>query len=207
MTQELDLERELLQELEKLDSIFVHDNEDSQHVYTPSRTGRLSRDSLGTLSAYELAAAESEKEELQDKLRVLLSKTEDFDQQLRNLTTENFALRSANEHLYYENEQLKLSPTDYDHSHQQNLAGDGAESIDIEEFRLLEFKLAETRSKLAKSQQLYEDLYMAKEQALRELDQERLTRIHAEKERDAYSAAYEAALQHFERWTKTKVKS
>jgi hypothetical protein len=27
--------------------------------------------------------------------------------------------------------------------------------------------------------------------------------VHAEKERDAYSAAYEASLQHFEKWSKT----
>jgi hypothetical protein len=28
--------------------------------------------------------------------------------------------------------------------------------------------------------------------------------MHAEKERDAYSAAYEASLKHFERWSQKK---
>eukprot|EP01039_Chlorochromonas_danica_P001301 gene1301-1420_t len=212
---ELDLEQELLQELEKFDSMFAeHEEEEGQlqlhdlslsHNQSQSQS-RLSR---GTLSAYELAVAESEKEELQDRLRVLLSKTEDFDQQLRDLTAENLALRCANDQLYHENQHLKLSLSEYEKIHQSNglSGGSATQHIELEDFRLLEFKLAETRSKLARTQQLNEDLHLAKEQALRELDQERLTRIHIEKERDAYSAAYEASLQHFERWTKAKVKN
>lgn len=217
---ELDLEQELLQELEKFDSMFAeHEEEEGQlqlHDLSLSQNQSQSQSRLsrGTLSAYELAVAESEKEELQDRLRVLLSKTEDFDQQLRDLTAENLALRCANDQLYHENRHLKLSLTEYEKIQQQQHfqsnglnGGTAIQHIELEDFRLLEFKLAETRSKLARTQQLNEDLHLAKEQALRELDQERLTRIHIEKERDAYSAAYEASLQHFERWTKAKVKN
>jgi hypothetical protein len=76
------------------------------------------------------------------------------------------------------------------------------------EFRELEFKLAETRSKLARTQQAYDDLSLAKDSALIELEKERMIRVHVEKERDAYSAAYEQSLLHFERWsTKTKLTS
>lgn len=201
-----ELERDLMLELERFDEIFNAAEEEPPSGNPPSP--RLSR---GTLSTFELAAAESEKEELEDKLKILLSKTEDFDWQLRQLSEENIALRSANEHLHQENLQLKAIVAEYeqqagriraDHDNEPS-----AGSLDIEDLRLVEFKLAETRSKLARSQQLYEDLFMAKEQALRELEQERITRIHVEKERDAYSAAYEASLQHFERWKKTKSKS
>ncbi|RYG59294.1 hypothetical protein EON64_20380, partial [archaeon] len=96
-----DIERELLQELAKLDSIFSSpDLKPSSSKHTPNRL-------RGTLSAYEIAAAESEHEELQDTLRILLSKTEDFDSQLREVNAENFAVKSANEQLRRENLTLR----------------------------------------------------------------------------------------------------
>lgn len=200
----MDLEKELLQELEKFDVIFAA--QEATANASDAAAGKSSRLSRGTISTYELAAAESEKEELQDRLRVLLSKTEDYDQHLRALHEENLALRSANEQLFQENQQLNQSLASHEQHRQQQRPESAGEEVDIEDFRLLEFKLAETRSKLARTQQLYEDLHLAKEHALREMEQERISRVHVEKERDAYSAAYEASLQHFEKWTKAKVK-
>eukprot|EP01031_Cornospumella_fuschlensis_P034820 gene34820-42169_t len=193
-----DMERELLQELAQLDSIF------GDGLNAATSTKPISSRLRGTLSTYEIAAAESEREELQDSLRILLSKTEDFDAQLRQVNAENFAIRSANEQLRRENLTLRQMLVDQEKELEGQRGRSGVGGEVGEDFRLLEFKLAETRSKLARAQQVFEDCHLAKEQALRELEAERQRRIHVEKERDAYSAAYEASLQHFERWSRHK---
>jgi septal ring factor EnvC (AmiA/AmiB activator) len=217
--EELDLDQELRLELEKLDQIFLVDTYDKSHSSpqkgsslgldgdcTPFNRSRLSQ------SAFELAEAEIEKEELHDKLQFLLSKTEDYDRQLLDVTNLNFELKSRNEQFQRENERLlqriaeleTLNSSKSVHPFEKqssSLRSDG-------EFRELEFKLAETRSKLARTQQAYDDLSLAKDSALIELEKERMIRVHVEKERDAYSAAYEQSLLHFERWsTKTKLTS
>jgi hypothetical protein len=67
-----------------------------------------------------------------------------------------------------------------------------------------DFKVAEARSKLARALQNLDDLTLIKDFALKQLEQEKLTRIHVEKERDAYMAAYEASLTHFDKWSRSK---
>lgn len=68
------------------------------------------------------------------------------------------------------------------------------------DFDEVEFHLAETRSRLARTSAALDDRSIAIEGLERELDIERGVRMHVEKERDAYMAAYEASLRHFEMW-------
>lgn len=218
-SQEVDLEHELRMELEKLDQIFLSDHHldatntstISDRVFSP---GRLS------YSAYEYAEAEIEKEEMHDKLQLLLSKTEDYDAKLLEMNKMNLELKSRNDQYQRENERLLHYIKELEENQQKNSNQNGTITSSTalvstgnprnnengkqrteEEFRQLEFKLAETRSKLARTQQAYEDLSLAKDSALIELEKERMIRIHAERERDAYSAAYEQSLLHFEKWT------
>jgi hypothetical protein len=79
-------------------------------------------------------------------------------------------------------------------------------NVTLEDIETLELLLGETRAKLASALLRVDDLTLAKDFALRQLDYERMLRLSMEKERDAYSAAYEASLQHSEKWAKDKVK-
>lgn len=67
-------------------------------------------------------------------------------------------------------------------------------------YNALEFRLAETRSKFARSSQMLEDQMLANKNLERDLSYEIELRKHAEKERDAYMAAYEASIKHFEKF-------
>ena len=64
----------------------------------------------------------------------------------------------------------------------------------------LEFKFAETRSELARMKEINDDLLAQLDNGANLLNEEKLRRIHSEKERDAYSSAYEASMVHFEKW-------
>ncbi len=218
--QEIDLEQELRLELEKLDQIYLSDYDPhntsqlSDRMFSPGGDGQ--KTSRLSYSAYELAEAEIEKEELHDKLQLLLSKTEEYDRQFLELNKINFELKSRNEQYQRENERLlhyiqeleENQKNNNQNSNNSSPTNNGLKQRTEEEFRQLEFKLAETRSKLARTQQAYDDLSLAKDSALIELEKERMIRLHVEKERDAYSAAYEQSLLHFEKWTtKAKTKS
>ena len=50
-----------------------------------------------------------------------------------------------------------------------------------------------------------QDQILAKDLLHKELEKERLIRQHIEKERDAFSAAYEASIRHFEKLSKLKI--
>lgn len=233
MSSDLDLEQELQLELAKLDQMFFSgddsdpDEESQDHDHHSSVTsgsntfGKSSGNKYDEAAqvAFELAEAEIEKEELQDKLRLLLSKTEDFDSQLMQLHTENQDLFMRYTQVIRENERLKQEAAEMRQEKlqaqiAQRTAEAAAKSTEEEaanatarsgeDFEALEFKLAETRAKLARYQQNLEDLTLAKDFTVKELEKERMTRIHIEKERDAYSAAYEASLQHLNKWAKAK---
>lgn len=196
---EVDFDNELKLELEKLDQIFltkVH----SENIISPPPSASKN-------ISFEEVEADIEKEQLHDKLQILLSRTDDYDKQILELTRINFELKSRNEQLQRENERLLHRISDLEQNHQlvqATTVHNGCSNN--EDFRQMEFKLAETRSKLARSQQAYDDLILAKDSALLELEKERMIRLHIEKERDAYSAAYEQSLLHFEKWA-TKSKS
>lgn len=223
---DIDLEHELQLELAKLDQIFLASTQDSEddpravHVdakgMTPGFSFRSASLDFGSPPqarvAFELAEAEIEKEELQDQLRILLSKTEDFDAQLLQLHAENQDLFTRYTQVLRENERLKQEVTDMrnERTTSQVLSTPGAAApssvptVSEQDYQALEFKLAETRAKLARFQQHFEDLTLAREVTVKELERERLLRLKAEKERDAYSAAYEMSLKKIDHWAQTK---
>lgn len=228
----MDLEQELELELAKLDQIFFANEHSDQsieqvdgmlslgEVSDSVRNGFPQKHQYAT-TAFEIAEAEIEREELQDKLRLLLCKTEDFDTQLMTLHAENRDLHSRYSQSIRENERLRhyieeLESHQYratSSSHKDLLNEQRNDNNDIlaaesgpseEAYRELEFKLAETRARMARFQQNLEDITLARDCTIKELERERLSRIHAEKERDAYSAAYESSLKHLDKWAKTK---
>jgi len=188
------LESELRRQLEDLDNMVNGSGGEG---------GAVSR--RDAQSIFDLASAEGEKEALHDRLATLLARSEDFESQQASLRE----LASRNEELLRENAVLRKFREDY--IEQQQSAADVAatrskSSEDLEErYKELEFTLAETRSKLARAQQAQDDHLLARELAEKRLDQEKVGRSHAEKERDAYAAAYEASLKHFERWSNRKI--
>jgi AmiR/NasT family two-component response regulator len=150
-----------------------------------------------------------------------MSQSEDFDSQMHKIQLTLTDLTSRNDELSRENMQLRskiaadAAARTSSASQLSNSTASGASST-LESFPLseddiaiqcrdLEYKLGEARSKLARTQQSLEDQILARELVEKELEKERLMRMHSEKERDAYSAAYEASLKHFERWSKTKL--
>lgn len=226
---ESELEEEIRLELERLEQIFNEETiiESSSAVSDKIKPNRVS------YSAYEYAEAEGEKEELEDQLKSLVSKTDDYNAQILNLTRANSELIKINEQLQIENAKLRnLGQGQGDVSY-GNFGSVGYESYSALSpgSVALEHLLAETRTKLLQTEAAYQDIITARDAMLHDLEQERSVRIHAgkvyahpskicmylscslrlsvksvfvEKERDAYSAAYEASLQHFEKWTKSQ---
>jgi chromosome segregation ATPase len=226
---EFDLEQELQLELAKLDQIFFSTSEsvdeDGQNGLFSSQNHSVSYDCCSPQQskvAYELAVAEIEKEELQDQLRILLSRTEDFDAQILQLHAENQNLFAQYSQVVRENERLKQESSDVRNVlspetpliHVSSTLLQAVTSaprdtppigmISEKEYQALEFMLAETRAKLARYQQHFEDLSLAKENTVKELNKERSMRKRIEKERDAYSAAYEMSLKKIDHWAQTK---
>ena len=175
------LERELRKELEEFDYLLADE------TFTRSITH---------MSPYELAEAEGEKEALQDRLHLLLARSDDMEHEMNAAKLRLQLLITANENLCRENENLRKIG-----SEASNPDDGGNNSSD---YNALEYKFAVTRSNLARAQQVAEDQVLAREVIERELHHEQRRREHAEKERDAYSSAYEASLKHFERWSEKK---
>lgn len=124
--------------------------------------------------------------ELQDRLNALLSQGEYYDQQMLLLQVNLLEITKRNEELRHENALLREKASSVNKS-----------SVDIcseennpnklmyseSDYKTLEFKLAETKSKLARIQQYQDDQMLVKEVLEKELDVERSRRILAEKER------------------------
>lgn len=224
-----EMENDIERELQKLEQIFddenylleyIDENSDNRtrlHNRTSQQVAKVKskhhskqEDSRReNYTAYEIAAAEGDREELQDRLHMLLSKMEDYDKLAEQLNIRNIDLIRKNETLINENQQLRNQVIELKSSsalrdtvsNDMNTLATTASSAKSEHvFSQLEFKLAETRSQLARSQQSVEDLEMYKEQLIQQLDEEGTKRMHAEKERDVYSAAYEQSLTHFDKW-------
>ena len=134
--------------------------------------------------------------DLLDKLNTLLRESDEFQQQMNIIQSNLLALSTQNEELLIENAMLKdtlsMSPM---------TPKDPSEDA----YRELEYKLAETRSRLARLQQSQEDQLLAREVVEKELEMEKSRRISAEKERDAYIAAYEDSLMHIEKFSRAKL--
>jgi chromosome segregation ATPase len=190
----MDLEEEIRAELERLEQIFGTEGTAEPATAAKNRPGRLS------YTAYEYAEAEGEKEALVDKLHQLESTTEDWSAQIAFVSRVNAELQSRIAQLAAENDELRgngsksevtdvpdlCTPVD------QLMEAKGAENSGglnrdggfvsigaISEGSLaLELLLAETRSKLVRVQAAYNDMVLVKDEALRELERERMLRIH-----------------------------
>lgn len=179
------LERELRKELEEFDHLLADDT---------------STASLAFLNPFELAEAEGEREALQDRLHLLLARSDDMEHEMNVVKGKLLAMTVVSETLKLENDNLRKIG-----SNLTGIASDGTNSSSSSSrYNDLEYKFAVTRSNLARAQQVAEDQVLAREVIERELHHEQRRREHAEKERDAYSSAYEASLKHFERWSEKK---
>ena len=123
----------------------------------------------------ELDALEVEKEELLDELNDARATISDRDAVITALQAENERLRKDNALL------RKINPNDPD--------ADYVES------------LSDAIAMLAKYKSLNKELILEKEICEKKLQQERMLRLHSEKERDAYAEAFNSSMGHFDRWT------
>lgn len=176
-------------------------NKSNNHNYTLRQKSFLL--SPNSFNVYEMAAVEGEREQLQDRMHLLLERVDALSQMNAEMARTNLELEAENRKLNNKVLDLELqSKSDFREGEIENDSPNSKERKTG--VRDVEFKLAETRSKLARCQQANEDFAIGKEQLTRELDYERTLRKQAEKERDAYSSAYESCLRHLEKWAKAK---
>ena len=126
----------------------------------------------------ELDALEAEKEELRDQLNDARATISDRDGIISALQAENERLRKDNALL------RKINPNDLDSDYVDSLS----DAIEL----------------LAKYKSLNKELILEKEICEKKLQQERMLRLHSEKERDAYADAFNSSMGHFDRWTASK---
>lgn len=155
--------------------------------------------------SFELAAAESERERLHDKLNDLSARVEELELHTKHQ-------ESIIAHLKKRNRDLETKLQDGDTYKGDESSSDISFSFqDIEKerggqmYRLkckaLELELQETKILLSQSQKKMEEANSAYQNASTDHQNEVSKRVHAEKQRDAYAAAYRQALQHIEKWS------
>ena len=190
MSADLDLEEEIRIELERLEEIF---NEESQ-IESPKQVSSAGRPSRLSYSAFEYAEAESEKEVLEDRLNLLLSKTEDCHAQIEYLTKINTELNAKNSQLLEANEKLRTRAgistkssnmiTEQDQADIESKTNLTSEPLyecygSLSQGSIaLELLLSETRAKLSRMEAAYRDVVVSRDMALQELEKERNVRIH-----------------------------
>lgn len=152
------LEQELRLELERFEHLFDEDIEEAS-------VSNLNISN--SLNAFELAEAEGEKEFLQDKLALTLSKSEEQEKllveaefKISNLAKRNLTLQEENDTLRHE--MMQMSKLSYLQSLKEDQGGGQSPIADTSkpsaaDYSALEYMLAETRSKLARAQQAHED--------------------------------------------------
>jgi hypothetical protein len=207
-----DLEQKLSEELD----LFIAD--ESNHTET----------FLTKLNEFELARVDSETEATFDKLQVLMLQCSEFKKQIEILERERSNLLSENSTLKSEVAYFKK----VNHNNNpdigfgiQNSPGSpttttSSSSTDLQQ-------VADLQARLERAKQAQSDHQLARSVAEKELLQERMRRMRCEKgsfefclyfqlfsffilifivstERDAYAAAYEASLKHFDRWSQKK---
>jgi len=182
---ESELEEEIRLELERLEQIFNEEtNIESTASSTKVKPNRVS------YSAYEYAEAEGEKEELEDQLRSLVSKTDDYSAKIENLSTVNADLRRINEQLQIENARLRSAGVERPHAVDARNVGLESYSVLCPGSIALEHLLAETRTKLLLVESAYQDLLKVRDLSLQELDKERALRINAGRKCVAYTCLF-----------------
>lgn len=191
-------ERELTFELDRMESVYLNDNNTS---YTDPATPNRS---IGNISVFAIAEAEGANEELMDQVLSLQAKDKESRKEIVSSRVKISTLMDENLRLEAENELLKKE-VELMREKESRVVSNQDESA--RELQDLEFMLGQTRAKFASALQKIDDLLLAKEFALQQLKYEQTLRLAMEKERDSYSAAYAAALEHSEKWGKGKVKS
>lgn len=205
------LERELRDELEKFDHIFERGTQGEQEIdHAPQQQFQFNRrNGPRTLSAFELAQAEGDRECLEDRLDALTKDCEEkekglveFRSKVAELTNQNAELQRNNDLLQFKLSQLSRDKevSDEDIKHSSIDQTTQAQAL----YGELEHRLSETRAQLKSAQSKFLAQAQAQEAIEKELSAERIRRMHAEKERDAYALAYEVSLKHFEKWTQKK---
>ena len=191
---------ELQNELDQLEQVFGH----SIPLYLADNTTHISNNDHERLVAFHDAELDIEKEDLQDKLQQLMYQSDESENQMNIIQMNLNEITKRNDELSIENILLKEKLTViYNKSNNKTI--EQQQTYTAIEYQQLEYKYAETRSKLARIEQAQDDHILAKEVIEKDLEIEKSRRILAEKERDAYIAAYEASLKHFEKFSRTKL--
>lgn len=126
----------------------------------------------------ELSLLEADKEDLIDKLNDSQATVNDQAKTIDGLTAEN-------ERLKRENALLKGL-------HVNVPSGDDVADLQKE--------LQEANLALLKFKKLNDELIISKELAEKKMHQEKLLRLHSDKEKEAYALAFSSSLGHFEKW-------
>lgn len=160
--------------------------------------------------SFELAAAESEREKLYDKMHDLAARVEELEMhnrhqdgmiahlKKRNRSLEEKLLVAESNRNRFDETDSEPSPLEIENDKQQEL------------YRLkckaLEIKLREMKLLLHQSQKNAQDAATARQSCELARQEELAKRVHAEKQRDAYAAAYRQALGHIEKWSTSPAK-
>jgi hypothetical protein len=155
--------------------------------------------------SFELAAAESERERLYDKMNDLTERVEELELHNRHQEKMLSHLKKRNKEL--ERQLLHAADADpgEDDSKDDSVSFQDDDNKGNQMYRLqckaLELELQEMKMLLTQSQKKVQDSTVARDTVSTELQDERAKRHHAEKQKDAYAAAYRQALQHIEKWS------
>lgn len=206
---------ELQNELDNLETLFLQKGDDihGPKLKNVSKTNRsfLVQSDAGDprrLQQFLQAETDGDKELLQDKLQALTAQSEIELTRMTLMQANLSELMKKNECLELDNAQYKdriayleslLENSSQKYSNDELYSHDKA-------YKDLEFKYAQSKSYIAQLLQAQDDITLAKEALDKEIEIEQRRRLIAEKERDAYISAYESSLEHFEKWSKVKLK-
>jgi hypothetical protein len=145
----------------------------------------------------ELAAAESEREKLYDKLHDLTARVEELEAHNRHQETLLIQMNRKNRQL-----EEKVRSLDENEISESSVFDDNIAELLRAKNKALDLELNEARALLMQSMKSCRDAITAKKTADNEREAEMKRRLLAEKQRDAYAAAYQQALSHIEKWSK-----
>mmetsp|Transcript_9582 Transcript_9582/g.14429 ORF Transcript_9582/g.14429 Transcript_9582/m.14429 type:complete len:242 (-) Transcript_9582:198-923(-) len=219
--------KQLAQEIDEVICKFedVGDNDlsesDEHRVIAPSERRQSAE------HCFELALAESEKESLQDDVAMLSSRNEELEDCILHQRFIIDLLKNLNEKLYKKagtddealNEEIRqlndtlLTYNDRSLELQENSSANTLRhskyipsprktksntkmAVEMGEMQLM---VSQLKGSLAAALARQEDHQRIRRLLEQELNEERLKRLHAEKQRDAYALAYEDSLLHFKK--------
>lgn len=154
--------------------------------------------------SFELAAQESERERLHDKLNDLTERVGELELQNRHQESMINHLKKRNKEL--ENRLLRAGDSyhredvDLDQSILDDESGQTRKMYRLQ-CKMLEVELRETKLLLEQTQRSSQLAEVARKNAELERQEEVAIRVHAVKQRDAYASAYRQALKHIEKWS------